>query len=87
MVTVASFVVYAETVAAAPIVVARLEKYTVVVAAPAAPGNHAEQNDVKSKFALTVTLRKLDSRPSESQRFCLRCSTRVPSSININYTY
>jgi hypothetical protein len=35
MVTVVSLVVYAETVAATPVVVARLGKYTVVVAAPA----------------------------------------------------
>jgi hypothetical protein len=35
MVTVASFVVYAETITATPIAVAKLGKYTVVVAAPA----------------------------------------------------
>jgi hypothetical protein len=67
MVTVASFVAYAETVTVTPIAVAKIEKYTVVVAAPSpAFGKYAERKDVKSKFALTVTLRKLDSSSSVS---------------------
>jgi hypothetical protein len=50
-------VLNAETVAATPVVVTRLGKNTVVVAGPGvAFGKYAEQNDVKSKFALTVTL-------------------------------
>jgi hypothetical protein len=68
MVIVVNFVVYAETVAATPIVVAKLGKYTVVVAAPApAFGKYAEQKEVKSKAALTVTLRKLGFSSINSQ--------------------
>jgi hypothetical protein len=66
MATVASFVVYAETVIATPIAVAKLGKYAVVAAPAPAFGKYAEQKDVKSKFALTVTLRKLDSSSSVS---------------------
>ena len=54
-------VLTAVTVAATPVVVAELAKYTVVVAAPPAFGIYAEQKDVKSKFALTVTLETLDA--------------------------
>jgi hypothetical protein len=53
-------VLNAETVVATPVVVTRLGKNTVVVAGPgAAFGTYAEQKDVKSKFALTVTLAKV----------------------------
>lgn len=44
-------------VSAAPVVVTRLGKNIVVETGPGvAPGKYTEQNDVKSKFALTVTL-------------------------------
>jgi len=90
MVIVVNAVLTAVTVAATPVVVAELGKYTVVVAAPTAPafGIYAEQKDVKSKFALTVTLSKLDTSSSQSTNsHHSRCPSRISSSININYTY
>jgi hypothetical protein len=89
-VIVVNAVLTAVTVAATPVVVAELAKYTVVVAAPTPPafGIYAEQKDVKSKFALTVTLETLDASSNGStDDHNSRRPSRVSSSININYTY
>jgi hypothetical protein len=87
-VIVVNAVLTAVTVAATPVVVAELAKYTVVVAAPTAFGMYAEQKDVKSKFALTVTLETLDASSNGStDDHNSRRPSRVSSSININYTY